>query len=336
VSYSWMPILGEFDTSSEPLVFKGHRFPAAQPQAQQPETQQQPSEHGQPPSQPRYVVAAGLLLSNVKTVNGKLQMLVRFEHLDENSVCEFVIGYDVKTKRFVAAGLGGSGAMFSIREWTPAATPQGTMSWTNIELTGDRRNLKAERDYSVEAHVNGSNISLRVDSVEVAGATLPTATNQPRQVGIFCLGDRDIRVSRFAADVDKPKAFIVMQFSSPYNEVYSHVIKVVCDEQGVEAVRADEIYGPGLIIKDIIDRIERSQVIIADISPINANVYFEVGYALALGKPIILLAQHRGPEARLPFDLSSFRVLFYDDTIGGKPKLEDGLRNHLREVLGSF
>src|SRR5206468_1652793 len=111
-----------------------------------------------------------------------------------------------------------------------------------------------------------------------------------------------------------------------YNDVYSHVIKDACDEFKIEAVRADELYGPGIIIKDVIDRIAQSQLVIADISPTNANVYFEVGYALAIGKPIILLAQRRGPEAPLPFDLSSFRVLFYDDSIGGKPKLEMGLR----------
>jgi nucleoside 2-deoxyribosyltransferase len=125
-----------------------------------------------------------------------------------------------------------------------------------------------------------------------------------------------------------------MQFSSPYNEVYSHVIKDLCEEFKIDATRADEIYGPGIIIKDVIDRITRSQVVIADISPSNPNVYFEVGYALALGKPIILLAQRRGSESPLPFDLSAFRVLFYDDSIGGKPKLEEGLRSHLSEILG--
>lgn len=125
-----------------------------------------------------------------------------------------------------------------------------------------------------------------------------------------------------------------LQFSSPYNEVYSHVIKTLCKECGIDALRADEIYAPGIIIKDVIDRIAQSQVVIADISPANPNVYFEVGYALALGMPIILLAQRRDPAEPLPFDLSAFRVLFYEDSIGGKLKLEDGLRNHLQELLG--
>ena len=130
-------------------------------------------------------------------------------------------------------------------------------------------------------------------------------------------------------------AFIVMQFSSPYNEVYSDVIRKLCEESGIDPVRADEIYGPGIIIKDVVDRIAKSQVVIADISPTNPNVYFEVGYALALGKPIVLLAQRRVPDAPLPFDLSAFRVLFYDDSIGGKLKLETGLRKHLKQILGN-
>jgi len=179
-------------------------------------------------------------------------------------------------------------------------------------------------------------VSLDVDDVEVSLATLPAAPNQARQVGLFLVSTTVVEISGFSAEIERPKAFIVMQFSSPYNEVYSHVIKNVCDREEfkIEAVRADEIYGPGIIIKDVIDRIAKSQVVIADISPDNPNVYFEVGYALALGKPIILLAQRRKPGEPLPFDLSAFRVLFYDDSIGGKPKLEEGLVNHLREIVG--
>jgi hypothetical protein len=126
------------------------------------------------------------------------------------------------------------------------------------------------------------------------------------------------------------------QFSSPYGQVYSHVIKEVCKLLDVDSVRADEIYGPGIIIKDVIDHIARAHVVIADISPTNPNVYFEVGYAMALGKPIILLAQRPKAGESLPFDVSAFRVLFYEDTIGGKLKLEDGLKGHLREIFGGL
>lgn len=315
MSYSWIPIMGEFDTTSDPLVFKGRRIPEI------------PATEAQPQGQPEMPAAVGIVLSNIKMVNGRVCAKVKFEEITPFSVCELIVGYDLRTEGLVTAGLGGNGAMFGIREWLPGGTPQqGGGTWKNWKLGGNRANLKPNVLYGVGVRVLGSSVTLDVDGVEVVTATLAAATSQPRQVGVFCASPSEIAISAFSADVERPRAFIVMEFSSPYNEVYSHVIKQACEECAIEAIRADEIYGPGIIIKDVIDRIAQSQVVIADISPANANVYFEVGYALALGKPIILLAQRRTPENPLPFDLSAFRVLFYDDSIGGKPKLEAGLR----------
>jgi nucleoside 2-deoxyribosyltransferase len=88
--------------------------------------------------------------------------------------------------------------------------------------------------------------------------------------------------------------------------------------------------GPGLIITDIAQEIMEARVIIADITPANPNVYYEVGYAHAIGKPVILIAET--PTSQLPFDVSGFRVLRYENTIGGKAKIETGLRKHLDAI----
>lgn len=320
MAYRWMPIMGKFDLGPDEIGFRGGSIPA--------------TDASQAP-----IVKAGILVSDQMMVNGRLTATVSFETVSSSSVCELIVGYDTKTQSHVSAGIGGSGALFSIREWVTKPSPNSPQSlpsggWRNLVLGGDRGNLLPTVPFELAAWAEGSTILLDVNGVRVAEATLASAVNQPRQVGVFCLSETDITIRGFAAAVERPKAFIVMQFSAPYNDVYSHVIKDACEEFKIEAVRADEIYGPGIIIKDVIDRITKSQVIIADISPVNPNVYFEVGYALALGKPIILLAQKRPPDSPLPFDLSAFRVLFYDDSIGGKPKLEEGLRNHLREILG--
>ena len=68
----------------------------------------------------------------------------------------------------------------------------------------------------------------------------------------------------------------------------------------------------------------------AEITPPNQNVFYELSYAHALAKPTILLAE-RGKQ--LPFDISGYRVLFYDNTIGGKTQVEDGLKKHLTAIL---
>lgn len=316
-----MPVMGEFELTTNALVFKGRRFPGTADPAQ--------------PDGIQFVAAVGIALCNRKLVSGILTAAVKFSEITQHSVCELVVAYDLRSKGLVTAGLGGSGAMFSIREWLPGQAPQTGGSWRNYELVGDRANLRAGTTYQLTVRLHGSNLVLEVDGVEVTATGLPAAPNQPRQIGVFAVSEAQIQVSNFSANIERPMAFIVMQFSSPYNEVYSDVIKKLCEESRIDAVRADEIYGPGIIIKDVVDRIAKSQIVIADISPTNPNVYFEVGYALALGKPIILLAQRRGPEAPLPFDLSAFRVLFYDDSIGGKLKLETGLRKHLKQILGN-
>lgn len=316
VKYRWVPTFGDFDVSEGLIVFKGKKLPAEAPAT---------------PSGQEFMASVGVILCDRVMVNGTLRATVSFDEITPLSVCELIVGFDVATQSQVTAGLGGNFAMFSIRTWPP--TKDARASWINHALMGDRANLKPNTPYDVVVRVEGSTITLAVNGVAVASATIATTT-QARQVGIFAVSQSKVEIAGFEADVHKPKAFVVMQFSSPYNEVYLHVIKDLCKELDIETIRADEIYGPGMIIRDVIDRIAASQLVIADISPDNPNVYFEVGYALALNKPIILLAQRRPPSTPLPFDLSAFRVLFYDDSIGGKPKLEEGLRSHLREILG--
>lgn len=150
------------------------------------------------------------------------------------------------------------------------------------------------------------------------------------QVGIFCTDTANISIRNFKVINEKPTAFVVMEFSSPYNDVYSEVIKQICDEQGLKVFRIDEQRGPGIIISDINEAIIGAKVIIADISPDNPNIFYEVGYAHAFNKPTILIAE-KGRE--LPFDVSPFRTLFYENTIIGKRKLEEGLSQHINAIL---
>ncbi len=62
------------------------------------------------------------------------------------------------------------------------------------------------------------------------------------------------------------------------------------------------------------------------------NVFYEVGYSHGLNKPTILLSDRK--REKLPFDISGFRALFYDNTIGGKTAVEERLRSHLKNING--
>ena len=148
--------------------------------------------------------------------------------------------------------------------------------------------------------------NLKVDNIDVLIVNLPY-TLPISQTGIWCQGSEDIIVKNFKVEREIPKAFVVMQFSSPFNELYQEVIKSVCEKFKLNVIRADETYGPGIILTDITKQINESRLIIAEITNPNPNVFYEVGYAHALNKPTILIAES---GTKLPFDVSSFRTLF--------------------------
>ena len=313
----WVPIIGNFDVADSNIIFHGRRRPVT------------PS--GDPPgTEPREQASVGLLVSSNVLADGDMSAEIVFDNVTEESICELAVFYDPNATHLVCAGLGGdSDAMFSVREYGgPRTEGKG---WWHHQGRGERSALKPGTPYFVEASFRGTVVALKIDHVKVAVAEVGSPPYPERQAGIFCRGDHKITVTNFRVASFKPKAFAVMQFGSHYDNVYTDVIKEVCGAYEVNVVRADEVAGPGLIVADIVREISKSQLIIADITPSNPNVYFEIGYALALGKPTILLAKKGTP---LPFDIAGFRVLFYEDTIGGKAKLEDGLRRHLSALVG--
>jgi hypothetical protein len=191
--------------------------------------------------------------------------------------------------------------------------------------------LLAEKKFDLNVNLRGSQVRLSVNEVDVLATTLPFSI-PPSQTGISCVdGQHTITISNFTVEVTPGRAFVVMQFSSPFNEIFDEVIKNVCREFGIDAHRADEAYGPGLIIADVTKDITHSDFVIAEITPANPNVYYEIGYAHAMNKPTILLADSK--VEKLPFDISGFRTLFYENSITGKRKFEEGLRNHISAIL---
>lgn len=67
-----------------------------------------------------------------------------------------------------------------------------------------------------------------------------------------------------------------------------------------------------LIQNTIIKNLSESDVIIADLSCHNPNVFFEIGVRMAFRKPCILILEDGGKS---PFDLSSIRYLKYPQTL---------------------
>lgn len=108
--------------------------------------------------------------------------------------------------------------------------------------------------------------------------------------------------------MDNKKAFILMPFAESLNDVYDFLIKGALIEAGYQVKRADDIKSQSNILEDIVKGILESDLIVADLTDSNANVYYELGVAHALQKKVVLITQD---IEELPFDLKSYRVIGY-------------------------
>ena len=104
-------------------------------------------------------------------------------------------------------------------------------------------------------------------------------------------------------------------------------MKRACGVFDITAVRADEIEHQDQITAVVLERIRRSEFLIADLSGERPNVYYEVGYAHALGKRPIL---YRKYGTRVHFDLYVHNVPEYRSAT----ELEALLKRRFEAILG--
>ena len=103
-------------------------------------------------------------------------------------------------------------------------------------------------------------------------------------------------------------AFVIMPFDEELNSVYTDFIKPVLEAAGFQVERADDIESQQSILKDIVNKISQDDLIVADLTNLNPNVFYELGIAHALEKRVILLTQD---VDEVPFDLKAYRLLEY-------------------------
>jgi hypothetical protein len=128
------------------------------------------------------------------------------------------------------------------------------------------------------------------------------------------------------SDTTSRTAFVIMPFSVAFDDVYSTVKdSIAAVDNLMRVIRLDEVRAAGSITEDLIAEIRKSAVCIADVTEAYPNGMWEVGYATALGKPLIAINQE---GVTLPFDIRDVRTLMYN-----RGSLYKTLRTPLIEAL---
>lgn len=131
---------------------------------------------------------------------------------------------------------------------------------------------------------------------------------------------------------DKRRCFVVMPFGDQdLQVVYEDFVKpILVDGCHLHCERGDDVFGSNVVMDDILKSIGAADVVLADLTRKNANVFYEVGICHALGKPVLLLAQS---IEDVPFDLRHRRVLLYEYSPRGCKRLEGMLKENMNAVL---
>ena len=103
-----------------------------------------------------------------------------------------------------------------------------------------------------------------------------------------------------------------MPFDKAFDDVYKLGIKPACEGAGAYCQRVDEQIYDGIVVERIYNQVAKADIIVSDMTGRNPNVFYETGYAHALGKRAILLTKD---VADIPFDLAHYHHIIYGGSI---------------------
>lgn len=106
--------------------------------------------------------------------------------------------------------------------------------------------------------------------------------------------------------------FVIQPFDSgKFDKRFDDVYKPAIEDAGLEAYRVDRDPSVEVPIEAIEDGIRNAAICLADITTDNPNVWYELGYAFAAGRPVIMVCSDERKEKRYPFDIQHRTVISY-------------------------
>lgn len=158
----------------------------------------------------------------------------------------------------------------------------------------------------------------------------PLAAALEAELGFFLVGGGS---SLFGEPLPRdtmswPEVFVLMPFSQELKPIYEDHIKPTVEKVGFSVARADNFFGTRSVIAEIWTAINYADLVIADCTGRNPNVFYEIGIAHTLGKETILISQSIDD---VPFDLRHLRIIIYEF----KPRGTSQLERDLVQTLGA-
>lgn len=120
--------------------------------------------------------------------------------------------------------------------------------------------------------------------------------------------------------MSKPNVFVITPFGEDFLELYNRLSDIFSEKFIFK--NAGDLESQQNILKDIVKGIENANVVIADLTGLNPNVFYELGLAHTMNKKVIIITQDL---SELPFDIKSYRANEYSLQFNKIKKFEETL-----------
>lgn len=106
--------------------------------------------------------------------------------------------------------------------------------------------------------------------------------------------------------------FVMQPFDrGRYDQRFNDTFRSAIEAAGLEVYRVDEDPSAGVLVESIEDGIRNARLCFAEISTDNPNVWYELGYAFARGKEVVMVCCDHERAGPFPFDIRHRAVLTY-------------------------
>jgi len=190
------------------------------------------------------------------------------------------------------------------------------------------------RDYEIEQFLQEEDLQLNGLSSYIESSINDLLISRKEIISSEIQHDTSISTLGTNLNSSKQFIFVLMPFREDLKEIYTKYIKIPLEKEGYEVRRADDFYNSVPILTNILESISKADIIIADLTDKNPNVFYELGRAHEKkGKYVIQICQRKD---ELPFDLGHIRTIFYNNDQEGRLKLQKQISKYVNTYINEF
>ena len=129
--------------------------------------------------------------------------------------------------------------------------------------------------------------------------------------------------------------FVIQPFDKgKFDKRFQDTFRPAIEEAGLGAYRVDQDPNVEIPIEAIEEGIRDAAICLADITTDNPNVWYELGYAFAAGKAVIMVCSDERKEGKYPFDIQHRTIVGYkSESSSDFEQLEVEIKSRINALL---